>query len=57
MLVELEHILNVGIDSIIVTLSCALFHIATLFDEVAPTDLMRNLTRVWSVLDILVCTI
>ena len=44
MLVRLERKLNVGIDSIIVTLSCALVHIAAWFDEAALTDLMRTLT-------------
>ena len=35
-LVRLEHIMDVGIDSSIVTLSCALVHIAVLFDQAAP---------------------
>ena len=34
--VRLEHILDVGVDSMIVTLSCALVYIAALFDEAAP---------------------
>ena len=34
--VRLEHIGDVGIDSMIVTLSRALVHIAVLFDEAAP---------------------
>ena len=44
MLARLEHMLNVGIDSIIVTLSRALVHITAWFDEAAPTDLTRTLT-------------
>ena len=34
--VRLQHIGDVGVDSMIVTLSCALVHIAALFDEAAP---------------------
>ena len=34
--VRLEHIGDVGVDSMIVTLSRALVHIAILFDEAAP---------------------
>ena len=45
--VWLEHIGDVGIDSMIVTLSCALVHIAVLFDDAPPTDLTRTLTRDW----------
>jgi hypothetical protein len=33
---RLEHIGDVGVDSMIVTLSRALVHIAVLFDEAAP---------------------
>jgi hypothetical protein len=39
--------LNVGIDYIIVTLSCGLVHITEWFDEEAPSDLTRTLTRDW----------
>ena len=35
-IVQLEHIGDVGVDSMIVTLSRARVHIAILFDEVAP---------------------
>ena len=45
--VQLEHIVDAGIDHIIVTLPHALVHIAALFDEAAPTDLTRTLTRDW----------
>jgi len=34
--VRIEHIGDVGVDSMIVTLSRALVHIAVLFDEAAP---------------------
>ena len=34
--VRLEHIGDVGVDSMIVTLSHALVHVAVLFDEAAP---------------------
>ena len=34
--VWLEHIVDVGVDSMFVTLSRALVHIAILFDEAAP---------------------
>ena len=34
--VWLEHIGDVGVDSMFVTLPCALVHIAVLFDEAAP---------------------
>ena len=34
--VRLEHIADVGVDSMFVTLSRALVHIAVLFDEAAP---------------------
>jgi hypothetical protein len=43
-LVRIEYMENVGVDSIILTLSCAFFHIAEWFDEAASTDLMRTLT-------------
>ena len=45
--VRLEHIVDVGIDSMFVNLSRALVNIAVLFDEAAPTDLTRTLTRDW----------
>jgi hypothetical protein len=47
MLIWLEHMLNVGIDSIIVTLSRALVRIVAWFDVPAPTDLMCTLMRDW----------
>ena len=34
--VRLEHMVDVGVDSMFVTLSCAFVHIAVLFDEAAP---------------------
>ena len=36
MTVRLEHIVDVGVDSMFVTPTCALVHIAVLFDEAAP---------------------
>ena len=34
--VRLEHIVDVGVNSMFVSLPCALVHIAVLFDEAAP---------------------
>ena len=39
--------LNVGVDTIFVTLSRALVHTVELLDEAARTDLTRTLTRDW----------
>lgn len=44
--VRLEHMLNVGVDVLIVTLPRVLIHIAALLDEAARTDL--TLRRDWS---------
>ena len=35
-IVQLEHIGDVGVDSMVVTISRALVHITVLFDEAAP---------------------
>ena len=43
--VRLEHMLNVGVDVLIVTLRRVLIHIAALLDEAARTDL--TLRRDW----------
>ena len=45
LLVRLEHMLNLGVDTIFVTLSRAFAHTVGLFDEAARTDLTRTLTR------------
>ena len=45
--VRLEHMLNVGVDVLIVTLRRVLIHIAALLDEAARTDFTRTLTRDW----------
>ena len=39
--------LNVGVDSIFVTLSRALVHTVELLDEAARTDLTHTLMRDW----------
>jgi hypothetical protein len=47
MLERLEHMVNMGIDFIIVTLACALVHIAPWFDEAALANLTCTLTCDW----------
>ena len=45
--VRIEHIEDVGIDSMIVTLSRALVHICDMLMKRPPTDLTRTLMRDW----------
>ena len=47
LLVRLEHMLNVGVDTIFVTLLREVVHTVGLLDEVAQTDFTRTLMRDW----------